>query len=244
MQVQYIQLTDNRPKLKRKQLRFFNSIWLPVILLSILGSCWWHSETEKPKAVLDKGDYWVTHFNTGDFQNSVIYGNLLYCNTCNSAKEKDYFYCFDLGSGKVRWRHPIENFASQPPMITNRSIFFSTYLGDLHYLDLDGNCLWQRKFGLPYGGHFIDVSSGNPVVYSVMEGVWEYNKRNGQVTDRSKKLPEVKAYLKDASKHITPIRPYTIKVPSKEGMYELDIRQQSVLHNGTYEYMIVRRKVK
>jgi len=217
-----------------------------TLLFVILSGCVSFSDdsknpTETP--VLEVGDFWVSYFDNSEFQNCVVSTNRLYCNTINLSRGDDFFYCLSLTTGKVIWKHPVENFASQAPMIINDHIFFSTYLGNLHYLDKNGHCIWQRQFELPYGGHFIDVSSGNPVVYSVTEGVWEYNKRNGQIIDRSAKLSDTKAYLREASEDLTPIRPYSVKVPSKNGIYVLDIRQESVKSNGQYEYVISARKL-
>jgi hypothetical protein len=200
--------------------------FLPAVLLLLFGSCLSTDDgrdPSKPVKVMQPGDYWVTHFDEGEFQNGVIRNGKLYCNTINPGKAQDYFYCFNLQTGKVDWKHPVEAWASQPAIVSQDGIFYATFVGELHCLTLDGQCKWQRRFGPPYGSHYRDVRTGNLVVLSVVSGVWEYDHRDGSIVSKSRDLQREKAYLAREKKKRVPIRPYVLKVPAADGIRELEI---------------------
>lgn len=74
-------------------------------------------------------------------------------------------YCFDAGSGRLLWTHPVENIPRSPATapdvdgetgfaaptgVTDGRRFFAIFAnGDLVCVDLDGKRLWARNLGLP-----------------------------------------------------------------------------------------------
>ena len=138
----------------------------------------WNPQIQYPN--LEIGEYWIDIFDQRGLQNAKIVGDKLFCNTINFDKP-DYLYCLSLSTGKVIWKYPINHYASQPIIVFDDSIFFSTYLGEITKISLDGEKLWERKFPSSYAGHEINPINGNLFVNSVVNGVYEFDNETGEL---------------------------------------------------------------
>ncbi len=154
------------------------SVILGVILI-ILCSCEWKHDPSKPYPNLSVGEYWIHKFDQRGLQNARVSLDRLFCNTINIAKGQNYLYCLSLKNGKVLWKVPVEAYASQPVEIYDNEIFFSTYVGHIYKISIDGNVLWKTKFPSCYSGHQVNPINGNLIVNSVVNGAFEFDNKTG-----------------------------------------------------------------
>lgn len=147
-----------------------------LIAIVLFQSCNW----EKQYINLEVGEYWVDNFNQSELQNTKVVGDKLFCNTI-SFEKANFLYCLSLTTGKVIWKYPISHYASQPIVIFDDFIYFSTYLGEVSKISLDGNKIWKIKFPSSYAGHEINPINGNLFVNSVVYGVYEFDSKNGEL---------------------------------------------------------------
>ncbi|MEM9835865.1 MAG: hypothetical protein AAF828_05155, partial [Bacteroidota bacterium] len=115
-----------------------------VILVFVLcQSCKsdWNPQEQYPN--LEVGEYWIDIFDQRGLQNAKVVGDTLFCNTINHDKP-DYLYCLSLTTGKVIWKYPTSHFASQPVVVFEDEIYFSTYVGHISKISRGGEGIWEK----------------------------------------------------------------------------------------------------
>ncbi len=123
--------------------------------------------------VLENGDYWIDKFDQRGLQNAKIFGDRLFCNTINITRGQDFLYCLNLKTGKVIWRLPINWYASQPVEIYSNEVYFSTVLGDIYKISINGELIWKQKLPSSYAGHIVNPINGNLIIHTVVDGAYE-----------------------------------------------------------------------
>lgn len=161
---------------------------LPIVLIFVFTTTYSCDSTfdydpSKAYPILETGDYWIDKFNQGGLQNARIFGDRLFCNTINITKGQDFLYCLSLITGKVIWRIPVKWYASQPVVIYNHTVYFSTILGDIYKITLDGKLIWEQKLPSPYAGHTINPQNGNLLVNTVADGTYEFKSETGEISN-------------------------------------------------------------
>ena len=150
--------------MKNPRLYLFSSVfWLSV-------SCNNNEYTE-----LEVGNYWLNDFQQAPIQNARLYKGKLYCNSINQ-QTGDFLYCLDLIDGRVKWKVPVDNFASAPVLINDKAIYYTTLVGHTYCVSLDGNILNSIKFSNSYSGQRINTFNGNLIMNSVVNGAKEFDR--------------------------------------------------------------------
>jgi outer membrane protein assembly factor BamB len=97
-----------------------------IFFLSFFGCNLNYQEREYP--AFETGEFWVANFNQNLLQNARLYDDNLYCNTVNNPSG-DFLYCLNLKNGKVKWKVPVDNFAPDPVIISNKVIYIGFEYG-------------------------------------------------------------------------------------------------------------------
>lgn len=152
-----------------------------LILLFMITNACTTSERKKINFVLAPGDFWIEDFSSGNFPGKAYHDDKVYCTSINSrsSKLKNYCYCLNLRTGKVDWRHEIENYASRPPLVIDSTIYLVTYTGFIHCLSVNGEMKWHKRLGGAYSSHCINPHNNNLFVSTVSNGVFEYEYASG-----------------------------------------------------------------
>ncbi len=163
-----------------KSLRSFFLIFSVFCLSNSCKQGFKHDPT-KIYPVLEKGQYWIDHFDQRALQNAKVHDGMLYCNTINRHRGQDFLYCLGLSSGKVIWRIPVDGPASQPVEVYKKQLYYSTTMGDIYKLSMGGEILWQQKLSSSYSGHRVMPKNGNLIVNSVVNGAFEFDSSSGEI---------------------------------------------------------------
>ncbi len=134
---------------------------------------------------LQVGECWIDIFDQRGLQNAKVVGDKLFCNTINFDKP-DYLYCLSLTTGKVVWKYPTSNYASQSIVTFEDEIYFSSYVGEISKISMQGNEIWKIKFPSSYAGHKINPLNGNLFVNSVVNGFYEFDRNSGELVHHYK----------------------------------------------------------
>ena len=160
--------------------------FLPFLMITI--AC----NNNKSKVVsikqFQKNEYWLEDFKNSNLSSvTFAYKNdKLYANTIEIASRlNNYFYCFDLQSGKVLWANEVSAHSSYRPIVLNDIIYYVTYTGDRYAFDTLGNELWNRNFSnqrdvnLSLSGITFNPINHNLILTDVIGGFYEFDKKNG-----------------------------------------------------------------
>ena len=123
-------------------------------------------------ATSGKNVIWKTAVPKKGLNSPVIWGNKLFLSGADQQSRE--VYCFDLKSGKILWKQPVENIPGSPPSppkVTEDTGFSASSLttdgnrvyaifatGDIICFDMDGKRIWARNLGLP-DNHYGHASS-------------------------------------------------------------------------------------
>lgn len=101
-------------------------LFLTVVLLI---SC--HSgEGELPPIRYTKGDLWVSNFRNRNFPSKTLADDKIYCSSLEiSDSVSELLYCLDLKTGIVNWTAEVANWASDPPIVGDSFIYYSSFVG-------------------------------------------------------------------------------------------------------------------
>jgi len=157
-----------------------SSILKLVIFGLLLQGCNWRFDPSVPYPNLEVGEYWIDKFDQRGLQNAKIIADRLFCNTINISEGQNYLYCLSLNTGKVIWKIPVEAYASQSIELFGDEIYFSTYVGDIYKISVDGKVLWKTEFLSSYAGHNVNPQNGNLIVNSVVDGAYEFDSKTGE----------------------------------------------------------------
>jgi outer membrane protein assembly factor BamB len=131
---------------------------------------------------------WKTEVPLPGYNSPIIWGSKVFL--CGASSTKREVYCFDLGTGKILWRHPVEKIDGSPsqeakvnretgfaaPTMTTdgRRVYAIFANGDLVALDRDGKRIWAKNLGMPQNhyGH-----SSSLIMYRDLLIV-QYDQRN------------------------------------------------------------------
>jgi outer membrane protein assembly factor BamB len=132
------------------------------------------------------GENWPSDFNnallngvTFFYKNDKLYGSTI------GSGQPNYFYCFDLISGKVLWANEVSEHSSFNPIVLNDIIYYVTYTGQRYAYDTLGNELWQRDFSnqrdvtISLSDITFNPINHNLILTDVIGGFYELNKENG-----------------------------------------------------------------
>ena len=157
------------------------NIVFKFLILIILSSCdnGFNYDPTVTYPSLNVGDYWIDKFDQRGLQNAKIMGDRLFCNTINISEGQNFLYCLNLSDGKVLWKVPVEGYASQQVEIFNNYLYYSTFVGQIYKISIEGELLWEIKSPYSYAGHFVNPSNGNLIVNSVTNGAYEYGSEIG-----------------------------------------------------------------
>lgn len=123
-------------------------------------------------ATSGKNVIWKTAVPKKGLNSPVIWGNKLFLSGADQQSRE--VYCFDLKSGKILWKQPVDNIPGSPPSspkVTEDTGFSASSLttdgnrvyaifatGDIICFDMDGKRVWARNLGLP-DNHYGHASS-------------------------------------------------------------------------------------
>lgn len=133
-----------------------------------------------PYPLLNPGDFWLDKFDERGLQNGRVYNDDLFCNTIN-VRGDTYLYCFDLKSGKVKWRAKVHEFATQPITKQNETIIYCSFLGEFQVFDITGKEIWTATYDKSYAGHWVDPSDSKIKVKGVIGSEIRIYNINGDV---------------------------------------------------------------
>lgn len=161
--------------------------FLQLFLCILLTNCNDRSVEIEVVKPLQKNDYWIKNFkksklNTANF---VYKNNKIYASTIEFGNLQNYFYCFDLITGKVLWAQQVSNNASFNPIVLDDIIYYVTYVGDRYAFDILGNKIWERNFqnspdvSLSLNGMTYNTLNHNLILTGIFDGIFEFNKVNG-----------------------------------------------------------------
>lgn len=160
---------------------------LLLLLISCLHCC-------SPPVSLDfkKGDNWVEVLPVAaeqhpsgeqhEFQDFDVRDKKLYTSTTRMA-QPNFFYCFNLQTGKVDWVNPIDNPCPFPPLVLNDIIYAITYVGRIYAFDLEGKLLWQLK-GELFHSYSFNPLNHNLFISSMTDGILEYDRLTGKLKNQ------------------------------------------------------------
>lgn len=114
-------------------------------------------------ATSGKNVIWKTPIPNKGYNSPVIWGNRLFLSGADTQTHE--VYCFDLKSGKMLWKHLVDNVPgtpAAPPKVTDDTGFAAPSLttdgirvyaifanGDIICFDMEGSRIWARNLGLP-----------------------------------------------------------------------------------------------
>lgn len=159
-----------------------------IIIFMLSVTCSNNTNKKVKTKQFKKNDYWLADFNnSGLSTGTFVYKNdKLYGNTIEIASMLDnYFYCFDLLTGKVLWAKEVSGHSSYNPIVLDDIIYYVTYTGDRYAYDTLGNELWQRNFSnqpdveLSLKDITFNPINHNLIVTNVLGGFYELDKKNG-----------------------------------------------------------------
>jgi outer membrane protein assembly factor BamB len=137
-----------------------------------------------PDIQYSKGDFWLDNFRNNSFPSKAFKDDKIYCSSISiGANMSNYLYSLNLKTGTVDWATPVNNWASQPPIIGDSFIYYCSYVGDIYKFDRNGNQLWLSEFNTTYGGHCINPLNNNLIVSTVAYGLREIDFQTGNVID-------------------------------------------------------------
>jgi outer membrane protein assembly factor BamB len=160
---------------------------LNIFILILISSC--GSQTDQddfsydptiPYPKLNSGDFWLDKFDERGLQNARVYNDNVFCHTVN-PREDTYLYCFDLISGRVKWRAQVDEYAIQPIVKINDKIIYCSYLGEMTAFDTLGIELWKTKYDKSYAGHWLDPSDLKIKMKGVIGAEIKIYNLNGEV---------------------------------------------------------------
>lgn len=149
-------------------------------------------DPNKPYPELKPGNYWPDKFDRRGLQNGISKGNLLFVNTINLGRGKDYLYALDTETKKVAWRNEVETYAAQPVGFSGDQLFYVTYVGHAHSFTLDGKKVWARRLETDCARHSVNAINGNLLVESMMDGSIEIDRKTGITIRHSRDDAEIK----------------------------------------------------
>jgi outer membrane protein assembly factor BamB len=119
-----------------------------------------------------KNILWKTAVPLPGYNSPIIWGDRIFLSGANETRRE--VYCFDLNSGKLLWKSPVDKIPgspSQAPKVNNetgqcastmttdgRRVYAVFANGDLIALDFDGNRIWSKSLGIP-ANHYGHSSS-------------------------------------------------------------------------------------
>ena len=152
-----------------------------------------------PYPKLNPGEFWLDRFDERGLQNARIYDNEVFCNTVNPRGET-YLYCFDLISGRVKWRAQVGEYATQSVVKIKEKIIYCTFLGEMSAFDTSGKELWKIKYDKSYAGHLVDPRDMRIKIKGVIGTEIKIYNLNGEVEGSINSPPLKKEITKYGSK--------------------------------------------
>jgi outer membrane protein assembly factor BamB len=115
---------------------------------------------------------WKTEIPLSGYNSPIIWNDRIFLTGANETRRE--VYCFDLNTGKIQWKVPVEKIPgspsqapsvnretgqSAPTMTTDgRRVYAIFANGDLIALDFAGNKIWSKNLGVP-ANHYGHSSS-------------------------------------------------------------------------------------
>jgi outer membrane protein assembly factor BamB len=106
---------------------------------------------------------WKTEVPLPGFNSPVVWSGKVFLTGANETKRE--VYCFDLNTGKMLWKTPVEKVSGSPaqsPKVNHETGFSAPTVatdgkrvyaifanGDIIALDFEGNKIWSKNLGLP-----------------------------------------------------------------------------------------------
>ena len=123
-------------------------------------------------AASGKNVIWKSAVPKKGYNSPIIWGNKLFLSGADNQSRE--VYCFDLKTGKVLWKQPVNNIPGSPsaaPKVSEDTGFSAPSLatdgnrvyamfatGDIICFDMDGKRVWARNLGIP-DNHYGHASS-------------------------------------------------------------------------------------
>jgi outer membrane protein assembly factor BamB len=105
----------------------------------------------------------------------VIWNDVVFATSIDTAKKSRVALCLDRKSGKVKWQKDIgpgvsqddrSNYASPSPITDGKHVWFFFGSGDLACFDMDGKQVWARNIQKDYGKFaFLWTFSSSPLLF-------------------------------------------------------------------------------
>src|SRR4051812_21415997 len=94
-----------------------------IFLFVFIAGC--ISDDTPPNIEFVKGEFWLDKFRNNSFPSKAYVDDKIYCTAILSGYDHKpyYLYCLNLKTGKVDWASPVQNWASQPPIVTDSFIY-------------------------------------------------------------------------------------------------------------------------
>jgi len=157
---------------------------LILLFVVLYCSCNHNTNIHRIKKVLKKGDDWVSNYDQLQINKATITfkNDRLYCSTIfNAGSNSEFFYCFDLISGRVLWVNKVRTWADYHPIVLDDVIYYTTYLGDRYAYDFIGNQKWSKQgaLGFSFKSQTYNTINHNLIMSDVINGFYEFDKKTG-----------------------------------------------------------------
>jgi outer membrane protein assembly factor BamB len=111
-----------------RQLQFLLSAPMIPLALFFFGC---RSNNDIVSIQYKRGDRWVDSFRNSDFPSKSLYKDKVYCSSLFVGDgNRNRLYCLDLKTGKVDWASLVDDWAAQPPIVSDSFIYYCSYVGD------------------------------------------------------------------------------------------------------------------
>jgi outer membrane protein assembly factor BamB len=150
-------------------------IYLLFFSFMLILSC---SSDSLPDIIYMKDEIWVKQFRNNSHPSKTLYKNKIYCSSIRIGQD-NYLYALNLMTGKVDWATKVKDWATSPPIVNDSLIYYSSYLGDLYRLDLNGQIIWEQETNSTFKDLYINPFNGNLLVNTMTNGLMEFDVKNG-----------------------------------------------------------------